>query len=223
MCQRELPGAHTDHVSELVRTRCTADEVRNVYEETANALAADRSTKSLPVVFAEIIFIGGWLIALIKAASSDPSPTNWANVEAHSVAFSGLYLWVTSAVVIGSVIGASQTEGSIPRLLQGLEYHVSDIRGCRVRRPSAVDREETEWCKTSTDRAIHGGVHSWRPTKWKHAPRDRFSIRISIGTLICFGIFSMLVVGVGLLTAAILSYYVPPRGPSCRHIPECLM
>lgn len=196
------------------------NELRNLYEETAYSLAADRATKSLPVVFAEVIFIGGWIIALIKAASSDPGPTNWAGVEVHSVAFSALYLWVTSTVVIGSVIGASQTESSIPRLLQGFEYHLNDLRGHTARRPSAADREENAWCRTSIDRAIHGGVHSWRPTKWRRIPTEH---GIGTQTLVVYSVVSAVFVGIGLATGAVLSYLVPPRGPGCRQIPESLM
>ena len=169
--------------------------------------------------------MAGWIISLLKAASSEPSPTNWVNVEAHSIAFSALYLWVTSAVGIGAVIGASQTENSIPRLLQGFEYNMAPFRGYsvpgyRVRRPSAVSREEQDWCKTSTDRAIHGGVYCWRPQKWRGIP-EQFDIDPSI--LIVYTFVAIAVVGSSFLAAAILSYLVAPQGPSCRHIPESIM
>jgi hypothetical protein len=195
-------------------------DVRNLHEETAYALAADRATKSLPVVFAELIFIGGWIIALVKAMSSELNATNWVNVEAHSVAFSSLYLWVTSAVVFGCIIGASQTEGSIPRLLQGFEYHMADVSGYQARRPSAQEREETGWSRVGTDRAFHGGLPLWRPTKWRNVP-THFGIGTS--TLACYSLIAILSVGMSFFTAAILSYMVSPRGPSCRHVPESLM
>ena len=190
-------------------------------------------------MIAEIFFISGWLIALLKAASSEPNASNWVNVEAHSVAFSALYLWVTSAVVMGSAIGASQTESSIPRILQGFEYHVTkvqeekrvkldpqalivpaQIQEYRVRRPSAGGREDTGWCRTSSDRATYGGVYSWKPTKWRHVPRQ---FDIDTGTLISYSLIATVVVGSGFLTAAILSSLVSPRGPSCRHVPESFM
>jgi hypothetical protein len=208
---------HSRELNEIAKDK---NKLRNVYEEAACTLAADRSTKTLPVVFAELIFIGGWLIALLKAASSDPNPNNWANVEAHSIAISALYLWVTSAVVMGSVIGVSQTEGSIPRLLHALEYHIADIRGNSARRPSAVDREQYGWCRTSTDRAVHGGVFCWRPSKWRQVPTE---YGIGNGTLIAYSLISIFSVGMSFLTAILLSYFVPPQGPNCRHILESLM
>ncbi|KAF2677268.1 hypothetical protein K458DRAFT_163206 [Lentithecium fluviatile CBS 122367] len=196
-------------------------EIRHIYEETASKLAADRQTRSLPVFIAELLFIGGWLIALLRAASSEPSPTNWPQVEAHSIAFSGLYLWVTSAVVAGSVIGASQTEGSIPRMLHGFEYQLKEFRGeAPARRPSACYREETGWCKTGQERAIHGGVYSWRPIKW----RDNLEMfGIGIWSLVSFVAIAVAVLYASYFPAAILSYFVPPRGLGCRHIPETLM
>jgi hypothetical protein len=113
--KKETKLSETCTLSYVKRKRCLTEafskaltsivadknELQYMYEETAYSLASDRSTKSLPVFFAETIFIGGWILALLKAASSDPSPSNWVPVEAHSVAFSGLYLWVTSAVIIG--------------------------------------------------------------------------------------------------------------------------
>jgi hypothetical protein len=190
------------------------EELRHIYDETAYCLAADRQTKTLPVAIAETFFVAGWVIALLKAASSKPNPANWVNVEAQSVAISALYLWVTSAVGIAAVIGASQSEGSIPRLLQRFEYDITVFRGHRARRPSAGARVELGWCKRGADRAIHGGLYSWRPTKW----RD-----LDNGTLIVYALIATLAVGVSFLTAAIVSYMVPPKGLCCRHIPEAVM
>ncbi|KAF1955510.1 hypothetical protein CC80DRAFT_493009 [Byssothecium circinans] len=196
-------------------------DLRHVYEESADCLAADRQTKSLPVALAEVFFIGGWVIALIKAAASEPNPTNWPNVEVHSVAFSGLYLWVASAVVVASVIGSSQTEASIPRLLQGFEYHLTEARARHgARRPSQDHRNEVGWCETGQNRAIYGGLSSWRPTKWTNRSKD-----FGISTLMMAGFVgaAMIMVGASYLAAIVLSYNVPPRGPNCRHIPETMM
>lgn len=195
-------------------------EIHHIYEETANSLAADRATKSLPVFVAEIFFVGGWLIALLKAASSEPSSTNWPNIEVHSVAFSGMYLWITSAVVLGSVIGASQTEGSIPRLLQAFEYDLTQVQGQRSRRPSATYREESEWCRTGQERAIHGGLNNWRPRKWSSRQR---SLDITNWNLASFVAVAVVALGASYLTAILLSYFVPPRGFNCRHIPQTVM
>jgi hypothetical protein len=191
-------------------------EIRYVYEETAGSLAADRQTRTLPVVLAELFFIGGWIISLIKAAASEPGPTNWVNVEAQSIAISALYLWVTTTIIIGSLIGASQTEDAIPRILHAMEYHLAPFQRRSTRRPSIAGRVTTGWCRRSVDRAIHGGAYSWRPLKWR-AEND---VR---GALIGYAGVAMLFVGCSFLTAATLSYLVSPRGFSCRHIPESMV
>lgn len=188
--------------------------------EAGFSLAADRSTKTLPVAFAEVVFIGGWLLALLRAASSEPNPANWVNVEAHSVAFSALYLWVTTALVIGSVIGASQSEDSIPRHLQGFEYDRSVLLGENAERLSTDERKQREWCERGVARAMNGGLYSCRPTKWTP---DAAGTSIRTGTLIVLAIIATAVIGIGCLTAGVLSYLIPPRGPSCRHIPESMM
>ncbi|KAK7190822.1 hypothetical protein PSPO01_02985 [Paraphaeosphaeria sporulosa] len=195
-------------------------EIRHIYEETANCLAADRATKSLPVFVAESFFIGGWLIALLKAALSEPSSNNWPNVEVHSIAFSGMYLWITSAVVLGSLIGASQTEGSIPRLLQAFEYQLTQVHGQLSRRPSATHREESGWCKTGIERAIHGGLNNWRPRKWSSRQR---SLDISNWQMVSYVMVALIALGASFLTAIVLSNFVPPHGMNCRHIPQTVM
>ncbi|KAF2117639.1 hypothetical protein BDV96DRAFT_643991 [Lophiotrema nucula] len=203
------------------------DEYQDVLEETAFALASDRSTKSLPIAFAETFFIGGWIIALLKAAASEPNPTNWVNVEAQSVAISAMYLWVTSAVLFGAIIGVSQTEESIPRILQRYEVDMPDVKeeGNEVldnigRRPSASYREEIGWCDKATNRAEHGGAYSWRPEKWKTASRG---VDNSSSVLLLFSLVAIVAVGCSFVTAAVLSSQVPPKGISCRHVMEFMM
>ncbi|KAF1849773.1 uncharacterized protein K460DRAFT_360626 [Cucurbitaria berberidis CBS 394.84] len=191
-------------------------EIRHIYEETAGSLAADRQTRTLPVVIAELFFIGGWVISLVKAASSEPNPTNWVNVEAQSIAISALFLWVTSAVVIASVIGASQTEDAVPRILHAFEYHISAFLGGRARRPSIQERIETTWCRKSIDRAVHGGTYSWRPTKWKEDwPKS--------SVLFAYAAIGTILVSSSFFISALLSYLVSPKGFNCRHIPEAMV
>jgi hypothetical protein len=190
------------------------DETRHIYEEAAGALAADRQTRILPVFLAELFFIGGWVISLIKAASSEPSPTNWVNVEAQSIAISALYLWVTSTVTLASVIGASQTEDAIPRILQTFEYNMAAFHGLQNRRPSISRRLESSWCKRDVDRAVCGGTYSWRPQRWQTSLHIGWTVR---------SVVAILFVGCSFVTSATLSYLVSPRGFSCRHIPEIMV
>jgi hypothetical protein len=214
-----LPLANADYSRAMKRKANFRDEIRHVYEETAASLAADRQTRTLPVVLAELFFIGGWVISLIKAASSEPNPTNWVNVEAQSIAISALYLWVTSTVVLASFIGASQTEDAMPRLLHGFEYHLAAFHTGRDRRPSMDERVDTNWCRRSVDRAVYGGTYSWRPMKWKIGPEACIRRR----HLLVHSCIATLFVSCSLLVSAILSYLVPPQGLSCRHIAEIMV
>ncbi|KAF2833562.1 hypothetical protein CC86DRAFT_11647 [Ophiobolus disseminans] len=196
------------------------NDVRHIYEETAGSLAADRQTRILPVALAELFFIGGWVISLIKAASSEPGPTNWVNVEAQSIAISALYLWVTSTVVIASLIGASQTEDAIPRILHALEYQLATFQTDTSRRPSIAERIEISWCRRSIDRAVHGGAYSRRPMKWK---AEYEACNVSIPALVTFSSIAAAFVGSSFFVSATLSYLVSPQGFNCRHIPESIV
>ena len=99
--------------------------------QTARALAADRSTKLLPVIVAHIIFIGAIGIAIGKTASAAESgassDTVFINVEAHGIAFSALYFWIIPAVFLSSVIGVSQTEAAIPRILRRFQIDLDRL------------------------------------------------------------------------------------------------
>ena len=56
------------------------------------------------------------------SAASISSDTLHINVEAHSIAYSALYFWIIPAVILSSVIGVSQTEASIPRILRRIQH-----------------------------------------------------------------------------------------------------
>ena len=56
------------------------------------------------------------------SAASISSDTVYINVEAHSIAYSALYFWIIPAVILSSVIGVSQTEASIPRILRRIQH-----------------------------------------------------------------------------------------------------
>jgi hypothetical protein len=204
----------------MTREQNLDNGIRHIYEETAGSLAADRQTRTLPVVLAELFFIGGWVISLIKAASSEPGPTNWVNVEAQSIAISALYLWVTSTVTIASLIGASQTEDAIPRILHALEYQLATFQTETSRRPSIAERIKISWCRRSVDRAVHGGAYSWRPMKWKAVYK---ACNISTTALVAFSSIAATFVGCSFFISATLSYLVTPRGFNCRHIPESIV
>lgn len=87
--------------------------------QTGGALAADRATKFLPVIVAQIIFIAVIGVAALKigAASRVSEDNVWIN-DVRSMAFSLQSLWIIPAVFLGSMIGVSQTATAIPRILR---------------------------------------------------------------------------------------------------------
>lgn len=196
------------------------DHVRHIYEEAAGSLASDRQTRTLPVVMAELFFIEGWIVSLIKAAASEPGATNWVNVEAQSIAISALYLWVTSTVVIASLIGASQTENSIPRILHGVESQLAAFQNKDARWPSMVERIEISWCERTIDRAADGGTYSWKSLKWKNR---HATLGIGRRTVTSCSSVATTFVACSFFFSATLSHLVSPREFNCRHIPEALV
>lgn len=134
--------------------------------EIAEALAADRATKYLPIVVALSFFIGLVVVALVRtkdAVNSDScSTTIFINLEVHSIAFSALFFWLIPAVFLGSVIGVSQTEERIRCILErfhrDLEREFEELAKERKRLESFVGND---W-----DRVFNGGLYSWRPLHW---------------------------------------------------------
>jgi hypothetical protein len=94
------------------------ESLKNLYKTTAGALASDRSTKFLPVLVAQGVFISSVAISFAKTLAAKPGPSNYINIEAHSIAFSAIYFWIIPAVLLSSVIGVSQSELAIPRILE---------------------------------------------------------------------------------------------------------
>lgn len=148
---------------------------------TARALAADRSTKLLPIIVAQLVFIGAVGIAIGRTASAASrgasSDTVFINIEAHSIAFSAQYFWIIPAVFLSSVIGVSQTEAAIPRILRGFQIDLDCLVGPKNARMSNQSSDGD--CLTlpgkvkvlnnclSNDhrRVFQGGVYSWKPSK----------------------------------------------------------
>jgi hypothetical protein len=114
------------------------------YRKAARSLAADRVTKFFPVAIALSLFIGSIAIAIARLSSSPPNPTNPINIEAHSIAFSALYFYIITAVFLSSMIGVSQSEKSIPRILKSLG---------EPKIPHGKERQ---------DRLQKGGLYSWQ-------------------------------------------------------------
>ena len=139
-----------------------------VCQKTANALAADRSTKFLPIIVALGFFIGTIAMAFGRTpeAASGPSPPTYINIETHSIAFSALYFWIIPVVFLGSVIGVSQTENAIPRILRRFQLDVErDFGEWKIKLPNAhLFRDNIETPATGL-REQNGGIYSWTSEK----------------------------------------------------------
>ena len=147
----------------------------SIVRETAEALAADRATKYLPTVVAELFFIGAIAVALSRTiAAIDTNAFNqtiFISLEVHSIAFTTLYFWIIPTVFLGSIIGVSQTEARIPRILNRFQR---DVR--KHFEESGIDfpgfQEEMVKLKTRVeskeDRLFHGGIYSWQPSNWQY-------------------------------------------------------
>ena len=176
---------------------------------TAKALAADRATKFLPIVVAQSFFIGtiGMAFGRTPTASSGSTPQTFINIETHSIAFSALYFWILPAVFLGSVMGVSQTEEAIPRILERFRAEISrDFADWNIQLPNEhfSDRQRREFS---------GGLYSWLPrtVSRSSAPRHTRSAYMAV---------ALLVWGLCTFTAVFISYRVPPLGFGCRSIAE---
>ncbi|PVH84377.1 hypothetical protein DL98DRAFT_651609 [Cadophora sp. DSE1049] len=207
---------------------------------TGNALAADRSTKFLPIAVAEGFFIGSVAVAYGRTRQSAAlaNPQTFINIEAFSVAFSALYFWIIPAVFLASVVGVSQTEKAISRILdrfkQDLEKEFKNM---------TVDLPDEVGSRFSTEvREREGGIYSWLPVETQESIKQNsytpqcHSIEPSTGWQRVKDICSKAVaihhgsltlplfaVTYSAFTGILISYLVPPLGFECRHIGEILI
>lgn len=158
---------------------CTAkSSFAEIIRRTGDALAADRATKSVTIVVAQCIFIATVAIAIFRTAaaadSSVSSGTVFINVEAHSIAFSALYFWIIPAVFLSSIIGVSQTEIAIPRILKRLETDL--VRSPLLNEDTKLlVKTLNERLDDTQTRIFYGGIYSWQPSaqqcEMSHPPR----------------------------------------------------
>ncbi|CAD6584486.1 MAG: hypothetical protein ASARMPREDX12_001669 [Alectoria sarmentosa] len=173
--------------------------------QTGRALAADRSTSLFPIIVALSFFIGAVGIAIFRTASAAgvtaSSNTVFINVEAHSIAFSALYFWIIPTVFLSSVIGVSQTEAAIPRILRRFQVDVDHLNlPNKVKLPNHCLDDRAK-------RVFHGGIYSWNPLE-----------RTQPDTYLTYqNVLPILVVIIGAVTSMTVSALVPPDGWDCRH------
>lgn len=216
------------------------ESLKTAIYQTAEALAADRATKFLPIITALSIFIGAVGIAVGKTASAGAfSETIFINREAHSIASSALYFWVIPAVFLSSVIGVSQTQAAIPRILRRLQ---NDLRLLSLPQQEGIealnerlDKLNKRLDEDEEGRKFYGGIYSWQPAKWQweRSHENRLSTKHKvwfayqflqeiISTIGKFALSACLIVIVGTITAMIISGLVPPDGWGCRHIGQLI-
>lgn len=94
-------------------------------------------------------------------------------LEIHSIAYTSLYFWIIPTSLFGSFIGVSQTEVSIPCILerfhQDLQDHFSktmldDPRFSRIYTNINTLRS---YVRDTDHRQFHGGIYSWHPSRWQ--------------------------------------------------------
>ena len=128
-------------------------------------------------------------------------------MEAHSIAFSAQYFWIIPTVFLGSIVGVSQTEAAIPRILRRFQLDLDRL-------PLVNSIKLPNDCLHDNQRRIfHGGIYSWQPQKY-HPSRT---------TLTDHKVPSYLIVVLGTATGMIISAFVPPDGWGCRNIGEILI
>ena len=128
-------------------------------------------------------------------------------MEAHSIAFSALYFWIIPIVFVGSIIGVSQTEAAIPRILKRFQVDLD-----RLKLPNEI-KMPNERLGDDEERIFHGGIYSWQPQMTK-SPTTFW---------IVYNALPLLVVIVGTVTGLLVSGYVPPDGWECRSWGELLI
>lgn len=124
---------------------------------TAGALAADRATVLVPVLVAEGFFAAVFIADIIRLRPGDQgwlSGKIHLNVEMHSIAFSALFFWLIPTVLLAGLIGISQTEKAIPRILMRFRR---DMKG----RDVELELPNLNSDKFDPEQRWHHGMYSW--------------------------------------------------------------
>lgn len=153
---------------------------------------------------AQGFFVGALAVAVSKTTAITSTSSLFVNVEAHSIAFSALYFWIIPAVFLSAIIGVSQTEKTIRRILEDLQTALSREPGlkdfciCLPSVPTTNERKE---------RIAKGGIYSWQP---ESKPKGLWH-SVTVNFLPIFTVSS------GTITAMLVSGFVPADGWQPRH------
>ena len=207
---------------------------------TGGALAADRATAVVPVLVAETIFIAVFLFDLVRLRGGGEariSGVTFVNIELHSIAFSALFFWLIPTVAMAAVIGASQTEKAIPRILERFRRDLEHTNRTLTENTSELPELTEKNCDSKT-RWLHG-MYLWQPlrqegisTVWENRQSELDLLRhytgvwlsVRKGLVFIWGPIHLalpyLIVGVAVMTGVLISWRVPPAGWRCRTLGE---
>lgn len=178
-------------------------------QEAAQSLAADRGTKALPILVALAFFVLAFIIAFAKATADLPDNKNVRTP--HNIAFGAIYFWILPVVTLASIIGASQSQNAVPRILERLQEDVLLANGNKSSKfsLSSIDLRNPH---TRT-----GGIYTWQMSKLKWSTYKGAGTSIKWTSAILF-FLSLASVGSSFLIAVFISYQVPPTGWGCRGV-----
>jgi hypothetical protein len=107
----------------------------------------------LPIVYGLFLFIQAFGFAFYKTNQSEKASLQypngkWVNIEAHSIAFSALLLWLIPAVYFSSIIGVSQMDEEIPRKLEHFQKQLKNLKmQSELRKNSSGDQSHSSLAK----------------------------------------------------------------------------
>ncbi|KAK0704579.1 hypothetical protein B0H67DRAFT_673749 [Lasiosphaeris hirsuta] len=188
------------------------------FETAASMLAADRSTFVLPVFIAQGAFLFAIGAAFWRVIGVPPQPHSWTNVEAYSIAMSAPFLYTLPAVFLAAIMGASQTETSVPTILNSLRRQLAEKdwhlpipgRSPVPLHPPLIPAGPSQQDPgvTLARRIAAGGLYAWRPHT--HAPRR-------LGRTWPHFLLAAGFVGGSVAVGGWIAYRVPPEGFDCRN------
>ena len=118
-------------------------------------------------------------------------------------------------MILGAVIGVSQTAAAIPCNLRRLQKDLGDTVQLPLR---CLDELKT--------RQFHGGIYTWRPTKYQHQKHVEQNLplpSLPSNSRLHHTILATTIVTTAVITGMTISALVPPDGLSCRHIAQLAM
>lgn len=217
------------------------------YRDAAQALAADRETKFLPVLTAVAGFLISIGLSYGRTMSEDWDSRSPRHVELHNIAFGLTLAGCLPAVILAAFVGVPQSRRSIPRILFLFETAHKMTPLEETTRPKGTAQERGPQKGTTQeggpqgdtphryrhllndsetkDCLNNGVIPSWRYDRWpwtldKEVTESK-AREEAVDCWLLRELVAALVVLVGSVGAVLLSFFVPPTGcMSCRPYAE---